>query len=401
MSFQAGEAVFFCFLPEAGVQFGAAGAENDVGARAVLRRDGVAVVVALVEVGIQQRGFFGAGAVKVNDAACALNPLHDFVQQVDLPGGRGVVEAVGGGVRGVGEETRHARVVCEQVAAHVNEGKACRGEVFLYAAIDDGAARPGDVGTGVVVGGGVNHQRRGGFGIVAVLDTVYGFVAGEVEVAAVGRQGGEAVRQGAVAAVAPAPDGLRLADAFGFFQRFVRPDAAVDVGGAAAVSQQVERNHVELLVCAAGQEQCLEVVRRADEAAGKREGFVMQCFKAGAAVADFHHRHAAALEVSQLGARFFEHGERQGAGAGAEVVDAVGHGWVSFVVIGMNALPSTGEGRMYVWNLVSTLYPLDVLVLILEMESCGCVVFVLTLTPLSCCGRERGLFASRCCPGRG
>ena len=188
----------------------------------------------------------------MNDAACALNPLHDFVQQVDLPGGRGVVEAVGSGVRGVGEEARHARVVCEQVAAHVNEGKACRGEVFLYAAIDDGAARPGDVGAGVVVGGGVNHQRRGGGRVVAILHAADGFVAGEVEVAAVGRQGGEAVRQGAVAAVAPAPDGLCLADAFGFFQRFVRPDAAVDVGGAAAVSQQVERNHVELLVCAAG-----------------------------------------------------------------------------------------------------------------------------------------------------
>ena len=120
-----------------------------------------------------------------------------------------------------------------------------------------------------------------------------------------------------------------MADALGFFQRFVRPDAAVNVGGAAAVGEQVERDHIELLVCAAGQQERLEVVRRTDEALRQGEGFVMQCFEAGAAVADFQHGHAAALEVGQLGARFFKHGERQGAGAGAEVVDAVGHGWVS------------------------------------------------------------------------
>ena len=89
---------------------------------------------------------------------------------------------------------------------------------------------------------------------------------------------------------------------------------------------------------AASKQERLEVGGCGNEFLRERQGFFVHGFEAFAAVADFQHGHAAALEVEQFSLGGFEDGKRQGAGAGGEVEDAVGHGCLSW---------GFGDGSMF------------------------------------------------------
>src|SRR5699024_2776377 len=148
----------------------------------------------------------------------------------------------------------------QQVVTHQYQGQAGGADVLLRAGVDQ--AKAGDIqGLGQNVGGGVAHQRDVDLGDVVILQPADGFVGGVVQVSGIGgernlrlaRHPGVAVGFAAACRV----DGET--ELFGLCTCFLGPDTGVQEVGAAALPQQVQRDHRELHGGAALQKQHLVV----------------------------------------------------------------------------------------------------------------------------------------------
>ena len=163
--------------------------------------------------------------------------------------------------------------------------------------------------------GHVGHQRHpGGVGDVRKFHPADGLVGRVMHVSRprteaqrLGRRHGGVARRRLVGC-----DVDLARQALSLEKRLLRPRAGVQVIDARVRTRDVHRDGGELAGCAALQEQHLVVRGDREQLAQQLLGFLSHAGEGLAAMAHFHHRHAAALPVGELLADLFEdfHGQR-------------------------------------------------------------------------------------------
>ncbi len=212
----------------------------------------------------------------------------------------------------MGLVVEHGRRACDdladQVVAHDDDGEAGRADVLLRAGVDhaefrhvDRARQDGRRHVG--------HQRHAaGVGGPENLHAADGLVGRVVHVGGVGIELPLILcRRVAEVLVFARRHHVHRAVALGFLDRLLRPLAGVEVIGAGFAAQQVHRHHGELRRRAALQEQHLVVGGDAHQLAQIGLGLGGDAHEFLAAMAHFHHRHAAAVPVDHLGLHLLQH----------------------------------------------------------------------------------------------
>ncbi len=167
----------------------------------------------------------------------------------------------------------------------------------------------------------VRHQRHlAGLRHPVELHTLDGLVGGVVEVGGVRIElPAAALRNMVELAFRRLGGGIALGVARHFLDRLGAPGTGDDVVGGSLAAQQVHRHRRELAHGAALHEQHLVAGRHVEQLAQVLFGLGRNRHEILVAMAHFHHRHAAAVPVEQLGLDLLQHAERKCSGPCAEV----------------------------------------------------------------------------------
>ena len=216
--------------------------------------------------------------------------------------------------------------LAQQVVANDDHGQAAGANIFLRTGVKQAEARDiqrarQDVGRHIRHQGPVAHlwnpaELHAADGLVGRVMHVGGIVrqlplvlAGDGEVIVGLGRGGN----------------IDVAVAGRLLNSLARPDASVDVVGAAVLTEQVQRNLGELLAGAALQEQHLVVRGDAQQVAQVLLGLLGDADELVAAVAHFHDRQTLAVPVRQLVPGCLQYCFRQGCRSRTEIEQSLAH----------------------------------------------------------------------------
>ena len=262
----------------------------------------VVEAVATVDGRIQQVRFGDVVLFHRSDAAVLLQPLKHQAGHVDAIGRRGVVHRFVIGVSLVIHHGRQARIrMTHQVFTHDDQRQTSWADILLCACVDEAELRYIDL-TRQDVGRHVRHQRHiTRLGYPVELDAADGLVRRVVHVGRILVQL-PCIESGNIGAVLVFVVGnhVHVGELLRFADGLLRPFTCVHVIGRSLTTQQVQRDHGELQMRAALQEQHLVVGGDTHQLAQIGFGLCMDTHVLFATVRHLHHRHTAAVPIKQF-----------------------------------------------------------------------------------------------------
>ena len=270
--------------------------EADVHDGAVLLGGGAGKEAVAVDLGIEGLGLPDVDGVDGAHAADALEPLQGLVHHEDGHDGRGVEHRE---LVDVGAVVEHRREVAADLAEGVRlddgHGHAGRTRVLLRTRVDQFIFAHVH-GTAEDVGGHVRDEGHRAVDVLADLRTVNGVVGRDVEIVKV-RRNLIALRDIGIVLVRGARHGKGVAQALGFLEGLLGPDAGLQV--TRLVLQEVHGSHQELQAGAAAQEDDFIALRDTEELLPECTALVHRFVPALGAVGNGKQGDTGALEILQ------------------------------------------------------------------------------------------------------
>ncbi len=291
------------------VGIGFFGQEGDVHQGAAALVDGGMIVVAVVEVIVEEFGFFGIAFEHAFGTAVGFDPVEDEAHDIDGIAGRRIEHRA---ILGMSVIAQHGgngagEVFADEGLADDDEGDASIGEGFLGTGIEQAAFGDIERFTEDARGNVGNERCVARIGDIAPFGAENRVVHRDMNIVIIAL---DFVNFGNVAATAIARRGHDIDlihKALGFIDGFLGPDTRVDIGNFAALFQ-VERNHGKLEACTALQEQDFVIVGNVHEFADFGFNTFDDGFVGVRTVAHFHDGLAGAIAVEHLFGADFEHG---------------------------------------------------------------------------------------------
>ena len=201
---------------------------------------------------------------------------------------------------------------------------AGRGQILLDPAVDEVVEGPIDRPRQIFARH-VRHQGDSHFGHLDHSNPTDGFVGGDVQIprhrdGLRSRRAGASGRRNRLCR----PRRCRPRRGAGVLECSLAPRPRNHVPGLLVGREKVHRHHRELQRGAALDEEDVEVIRRLCHVPGQVKGPLVNRLILGRSMRHFDERHPGAAKVEELGLDLLEDLEREGAGAGAEIVGSHG-----------------------------------------------------------------------------
>jgi len=301
--------------------------ERNVHLRAVLRDDGVSVVLGLSDVVVEDGSLLAVDSLDSLDAALLEDPLEDKTSDVDVVGSRGVVHAavVSLGLVHHDSGAEGLRRDLEEVLADDHDGKTSRAVVLLAAGIYNTVLADVEL-LAQEVAGHISDKRdaRRNFGRLGELDTLDGLVVAVVDISSIGAEGLPLAllsntTLGGVRDVVDSPVAL------GLLGSLLGPGAGDDVVSLLLVAKKVHGDGRELVSGSTLVEEDLVVLGDGKDLAEVSLSLLDDLLIGRAAVAHLHHTHTTTVVVQHLLSSLAENRLGEDGGTSREVVHATRH----------------------------------------------------------------------------
>ena len=311
----------FGFLDEDLVEICIAQRERNVHQRTVILRHRRVIELGLVEIIVKQSGLGAVDLLHRGHTALLFQPLEHQPCDINAVGRRRVrhrivfrlhlVVKYGG---------RDRQGLAQQIIAHDDDGHAGRSDILLRAGVNQAVTRHihrprQDVRRHVG-----DDRHAAGVRYPMKLDAANGLVGCQMHIRSIGIElPFRLFRCPRVVVSFGTRGNIDLAVFLGVGDGLLRPLSGVDVIGIGLAAQQVHRHHGELRRCAALQEQHFVVFRNSHQFAQVGFGLGVNGDEFLAAMAHFHHRHAAAVPIEHFRSGLLQHRFRQHRRTRAEI----------------------------------------------------------------------------------